>query len=158
MVNADLASLIARLETAPAALRGALSQIRPGMVEQRTAGDEWSVADVIRHLRAADAITGTRVFHILVSDDAPLPAFDEVAWARLLAAGGAALADQVEAFALRRSELVAILRTLDAARWNRAGEHEVRGRMTVAELCEDIATHEAEHRAQLEALIGTMSV
>ena len=143
--------LVQRLAQAPAWLRAALTD---GDHRLTGAGpDHWGVGDIIRHIRAADAVLSTRIFHILIREAAPLPAFDERAWGELLAAAAIPLDEQIAEFAHRRAELVAVLRSLSPDRWQAAGQHELAGSVTVVDVCRSIAEHEAEHRAQLEGIV-----
>ena len=143
------ADLIEHLKVAPVWLRSALSS-----AEARATGSgEWGASDIIVHVRAADAILSTRVFQILIREGAPLPAFDERPWGALPVAAAIPLDQQVAEFSLRRAELVAVLRSLTAEQWLIAGQHELTGRLTVADACRKIADHEAEHRAQLEGIV-----
>ncbi len=146
--------VISRLAATTAWLRDAVSVLRPERLEARQSAGTWSAGDVIRHVRAADAIVATRIWHVLVRDGAPLPAFDEQAWARLYAASGLPLTEQVEQFALRRAELAGVLRGLAPEDWSRAGEHETSGTLTLADLCGIIVEHEAEHRSHLDAIVA----
>ncbi len=144
------AELVQRLAKTPVWLRAALSA-----ANDRATGaeaDDWGVADIVNHVRAADAIFSTRVFHILVREGAPLPAFDEREWGKLLAATAIPIDDQLAAFALRRAEMVAVLRSLGGEQWRMSGVHELLGPVTVAAVCEGIAEHESEHRAQLDGI------
>ena len=53
-----------------------------------------------------------------------------------------------------RKELVGVLRSLTADEWLRSGEHEQLGTLTVADICQKIIEHEAEHRAQLDRIVA----
>ncbi len=143
--------LVQRLAQTPAWLRAALTAGDHRLAAAEP--DHWGIGDIIRHIRAADAIMSTRVFQILVREGAPLPAFDERAWGGLLAASGIPLEDQVAEFALRRAELVAMLRSLTPDQWQLSGQHELAGSVTVADVCRSVAEHESEHRAQLEGIV-----
>lgn len=146
--------IIDALGVTPEALRDALAAAGDDLAERLGVGGAWSLADIIRHVRASDAIVATRVWHVLVRDDGPLTAFDDAAWRQLYEAAAISLADQISELALRRAELVAVLRTLDDGQWSRAGEHEIHGRVSIEQLCASIVEHEFEHRAQIDALVS----
>ena len=146
------ATIIAALAATPAALSDALTTLGPARADDAAAG-EWSLADVVRHVRASDAIVATRIMHILVRDNPPLTAWDDVAWAQLFASAAIPLADQLTGFALRRSELVAILRALNEEQWRRTGTHELAGPLTLESIAASIVEHEAEHIAQAKGLL-----
>jgi DinB family protein len=105
-------------------------------------------------VRASDAILSTRIFQVLVREGLPLPGFDERRWGELYAAAAIPFDDQVGHFALRRAERVGVLRSLTADEWLRSGEHEQLGTLTVADICQKIIEHEAEHRAQLDRIVA----
>ena len=118
---------------------------------------EWTLAQVLNHVRAADAILSTRVFQVLVRVGTPLPAFDERAWGKLYGTSGVSLDDEAAHFALRRAELVAVLRSLTPEEWSHTGQHETLGLLTVADIASSIASHEYEHRLQIEAMLRSMN-
>ena len=92
--------------------------------------------------------------HVLIRPGATLAGFDERAWADIASAAGIPTAAQLAEFMLRRRELVGVLRSLSDEQWALSGEHEMRGTMTVAQIAAMIVEHEAEHRAQVEALFA----
>ena len=57
------------------------------------------------------------------------------------------------AFTFRRAELVRVLRRLTANDWERVGQHETHGRLTLLELLRHLADHEVEHCEQIEAIL-----
>lgn len=146
--------IIIALEATPRWLGDALAVAGKGPDEAPRIGGEWGLADIIYHVRASDAILAPRILHVLIRPGAALAAFDERAWAGLATAAGIPLSEQLTEFALRRRELVGVLRSLSHEQWALTGEHEVRGTMTVAQIAASIAEHEAEHRVQAEALIA----
>ncbi len=115
-------------------------------------GDDWTAADIIRHMRAADAIISHRLWAMLVRDDAPLIAYDEREWGLLIAAAEMVLVVQVESLRLRRVELLAMLKSLTDDAWSRTAAHETRGEMKLLDVAHMLAEHEVEHCLQLDAL------
>ncbi len=145
--------LIDRLKATPAALRSLVRRLKPGQIASAASDDGWGPLDVIRHMLAADAIIAPRVAQILVRDRPPLAAFDERAWARLIALAAVPVDAQLAAFAIQRAELNAILRTLSPDQWERAGVHEEHGEQTIFSICSVIAEHEEEHVRQLDEMV-----
>jgi DinB superfamily len=123
-------------------------------VAPAASGGEWGVGEIVAHLRASDAILSARVFQVLVREGVMMAGFDERAWGELYAAASVPLAEQLDHFALRRGELVAVLRSLSAEQWLRSGEHEQLGTQTVADICGKIVEHEGEHRAQVGRIVN----
>ena len=149
----DPAAIIDALKATPAALRFAVRRLKGAQIA-RPVSDGWSALDVVRHIRAADAILAPRIWHLLVRDRPALPSFDETAWAALIAAADVPVDAQIAAFAIQRAELTSLLRTLTPQQWSRAGVHETNGEQTVLQIGTKIAEHEQEHLAQLEAIVS----
>jgi hypothetical protein len=87
----------------------------------------------------------------------PVPATHEDVDRYVDAYRGLLLSESVLAFRLRREELVGILRSLDEDSWRLAGTHELRGIMSVLQICRDLAEHEELHERQMRDLIATLS-
>lgn len=117
-------------------------------------GTDWTAADVLLHMRATDAILATRIPQILARPHLPMADLDDRAYGEALARAGLTVAQQLDAFAARRAELVALLRTLRPADWSLTGQHELRGPISVRELAIWIAEHEAEHLSQIEQALN----
>jgi len=145
------------LEGTSESLSAAMKALPEELRDRRPSENEWSATEIVRHVLASDAISSPRVVQILVRPGAPLPAFDERAWANQVAQGGTELMDSLMAFSVRRQELVGILRSLTARGWNLAGEHEHRGTLTVSQICHDLITHEENHERQMTALVAKLT-
>ena len=135
---------------------GQVSRIFSVLTDERLraprAPGEWSPAEVLAHLRAADDIQSIRAYMILARDEPPLPAFDERIWAEV--AGYLTLHPRasLDLYFRQRIELAHMLRGTAPADFNRAGMHETLGRLTLQAVLENLTGHEEEHVAQLEAV------
>jgi hypothetical protein len=150
----DSARVVDALATLPERLTDLLGRLDEAALRARSSLDAWSALEVVAHLRASEAIVAPRLYQILVRDEPALAAFDERRWAEV--AGYADLPPSLllQGFATRRAELVAMLRRLAPTDWERAGMHEVAGRVTLLDIARSMAEHEAEHIAQLQAMLG----
>jgi hypothetical protein len=146
----EKAALIARVLRGPGQVSRIFSMLTDEQLRAPLAPGEWSPADVLAHLRAADDIQSIRAYMILTREEPPLPAFDERAWAEV--AGYLTLHSRasLDIYFRRRVELAHMLRGTSPASFNRAGMHETLGRLTLQALLENLASHEEEHVAQLE--------
>lgn len=152
----DTPQILETLGDTPTWLRTGLAHLSDQDAHAAAHAGEWSLADILAHLRASDAILAPRVFYVLIRDQPPLIGFDERAWAVVAASAHVPLATQLDAFAALRAELLGILRTLDPPAWDRAGMHETRGRLTLRQIVSDLAEHEREHRAQWELTLAAL--
>ena len=141
--------LIDALGHAPALMVDLTDTMSADAMRSSPAVGEWSVADIIGHIRAADAIWRTRVLLALVHDGISAPDVDERALQSVLESSGLGLAIQVTSFALGRSELVGILRALSDDEWTRTCRHATAGAMSVFDACAALEAHELEHLEQL---------
>jgi hypothetical protein len=152
MKDKEKAALIARVLRGPGQVSRIFSMLTDEQLRAPLAPGEWSPAQVLAHLRAADDIQSIRAYMILARDEPPLPAFDERAWAEV--AGYLTLHPRasLDIYFRRRVELAHTLRGTAPANFNRAGMHETLGRLTLQALLKNLASHEEEHVAQLEAM------
>jgi hypothetical protein len=143
----DLDSLAATPETFAAALDALGST---PFAEPPSPG-EWSPAEILTHVRAADAVIAPRVLQVLTRPGVSLPDYDERKVGEVLARVALPPDEAVAAFRRRRAELVALLKTLTADELELAGAHETRGPVTIDEICQGLVDHEREHLDQLDA-------
>lgn len=111
---------------------------------------EWSAAEILAHLRASDDILSHRLYAILARDVPLLPAYDERRWAQVAGYASADFDLSLEAYALRRMELVNMLRLVTLDDWQRLGTHEVKGQISLLDIATSLVEHEEEHCLQLE--------
>jgi hypothetical protein len=144
--------LIDSLSAIPARIVQATAGWSEAQLRTAPAGDGWSAAAILAHMRASDDILAYRAYMILVRDGAPLASFDERRWAEVAGYTQADFHTSLEVFNLRRAELAAMLRRAGPDDWQRSGAHEERGPITLLEIVTHIVEHEEEHCAQIEAI------
>jgi hypothetical protein len=144
--------MLARMAATPTRIAAACGARTEAQLRAAPTENEWSAAEILAHLRAADDILAYRAYMMLVRDNPPLPVFDERRWAAV--AGYAQLDphESLRAFTLRRTELLAMLRAAAPDDWQRTGVHEQRGAVTILDMLRVLVEHEEEHCAQLEAI------
>jgi DinB superfamily len=152
VTSKEKAALIARVLRGPGQVSRIFSMLTDEQLHAPLAPGEWSPADVLAHLRAADDIQSIRAYMILTRDEPPLPAFDERAWVEVAGYRTLHPRASLDIYFRRRVELAHMLRGTPPANFNRAGMHETLGRLTLQALLENLASHEEEHIAQLEAV------
>lgn len=144
--------VIAALSESPSRLKDYFAQL--GEEANIPFEDGWSAAEVLLHIRAADAIIAPRVMQILVRDNPPMPSWDERRWGEIWKAGDASLERQLAHFALGREQLISVLKHLTSDDWQLAGEHEKRGRQTIEEVVIGLFDHESEHVEQVATIVA----
>jgi hypothetical protein len=152
MASVNLEELLNRLSSTPDRIAHAVSGWSESVLRTTPSASDWSAAAILAHLRASDAIITYRLYAILVRDNPPMPAFDERRWAEVAGYTQADFAASLRLFALRRAELITMLRGLAPDDWQRTGTHEVNGAFTLLAAVTHLVEHEEEHCLQLEAL------
>lgn len=150
----QIEELVRRLAGTPERLAHAVAGKTLGQLEERPAADAWAATDILAHLRASDDIVTSRIYMLLARDAPPLVAFDERRWAEVAGYATGDFHRSLTLFSLRRAEVVRVLRQLPPEAWQRSGQHEVRGNMSILAIVQDLTAHEEEHCSQLEALFA----
>ncbi len=128
--------------------------VRSGHFPQYASELEWSPREVAGHLRDSALAFTERIYRLRTETEPLLADFvpdepDRVAGYR--AVPPVQLAEQLRAAQTALFDSVAGLIPADL---DRAGVHEVDGRVTVAELVAFLPAHQRDHAEQLTALIG----
>ena len=147
----QIEELVRQLAGTPERLARAVAGKTLEQLKTRPAADAWAARDILAHLRASDDIVASRIYMLLARDSPPLVAFDERRWAEAGYASGD-FHRGLTLFTLRRAEVVRVLQQLPLEAWQRSGQHEVRGDMSILDIVQDLTAHEEEHCSQLEAL------
>jgi hypothetical protein len=148
----EIRDLIDRLAGVPNRLGQAVADWDEDTPSARRSPGDWSAVEALAHLRASDDIVSPRFAMILVRERPPLSAFDERRWAEVAGYGQMGFHAALTGFAMRRAELVAMLRRVAPDDWARVGVHEVAGEISLLALLRGLVEHEEEHCAQVERL------
>ncbi len=150
----DIESLLGRLAATPSHYVAVLSRLEDADSVSDMHDGEWSPVQVLAHVRAANDILESRIFHVLVRENTPLLAYDDGVWTQVARYAMLPITESLETMRHKRKELVHMLKGISPQDWQRTGTHEVRGPMSVFELASYVADHDEEHIAQIEASIG----
>lgn len=113
---------------------------------------EWSFVELLGHIIASDEIVASRVLQVLVRPGVALASFDERRWAEMSLRSETTMEESLQIFTLKRGRLLKVLRNLSEREWAMTGVHEEAGELSIAEIVKTLSDHEAEHRAQAEAM------
>lgn len=113
-------------------------------------GDEnWSVVQVMCHLRDAEERAVERVRAMKNDNDPFLPGYDQDAWAIERDYAAQDLRQVFDAFVRFREQHIAELTSLSSDQWERRGQHEEQGAITISGHTLHIVSHDASHAAQI---------
>ena len=119
----------------------------------RPAPDRWSVAEILAHLSEAEITASWRYRQMLEHDGCALPPYGQELWARLGGYAARAPEDSLQLFRLLRQTNLQMFDKLTPEEWQRHGVHTERGEMTVRDLAVQIAGHDINHIAQIQAIL-----
>ena len=142
--------LLDALRATPETLEGLLHGVSLAQARSAVGGDEnWSVVEVLCHLRDAEEINLSRVEAMRTGSNPPIAPFDQLALARERnyreADPGSAMAD----FTRLRARYVALLAALSEEDWERTALHNELGSITIFTQGLHRASHDAVHCAQI---------
>ena len=148
----QVSDLLHRLAGIPARIGRAVAMLSDLDQHLVSSDDAWSAAQILAHLRASDDILAHRLYAILTRDNPVLPGYDERRWAEIAGYRQADLELLLKVFVLRRAELVTMLRHVAMEDWQRFGQHEITGTISLFQVATSLLEHEEEHCVQLESL------
>ena len=111
---------------------------------------EWTVRQIACHLSDAEISLSFRFRQLVAEPDPVMVAFDERLWTQNLGYGKRKISQAIETFRRLRSENHELLKDLPEEAFERAGNHTVRGRLTMLELLRMGAEHAENHVRQIQ--------
>lgn len=113
---------------------------------------KWSARQIVAHLADSELVCGHRCRQVVAEENPTLIGFDQELWARNLNYSRRKLKQSLETFRRLRAENYELLKDLPESAFERAGNHNEAGRMTLGALVERNAQHAESHARQLQAL------
>lgn len=150
--------LIDALKSTPETLKGLLRQVSDTQARSAKGGDEnWSVVEVICHLRDAEEISFQRMQSMRDQDSPKIIGYDQEALARERNYNEAALHIALDAFIIFRERHIAALSALSPEEWERSGQHNEFGRITIFAHTFHKVSHDAIHCAQIACQLSALT-
>jgi len=149
--------LIDALKSTPETLKGLLSQVTVEQARSAKGGDEnWSVVEVVCHLRDAEEISFQRMQAMRYQAHPKISGYDQEALARERKYNETDPHEALEAFIVFRERHIAALSALSAEEWERSGEHNEFGQITIFAHTLHKASHDAIHCAQIARQLSSV--
>ena len=123
----------------------------------RPSPGEWSIKEVCCHLRDSFEIDGERLRHILSENEPFLAAYDQEALARERDYQNESMPLVLAALRAFSGGLAYLLENLGEEEWQRTGQHEERGPISIAQYAQLLADHARQHLEQIRALRGQLA-
>lgn len=134
-----------------------VSDVRATDIEYSPVPDEWSVKEVLCHLRDADRIYVQRIQRMLQEDEPVLQAFRPENLARENHYQEQNWQNIFREFMTARQDLIATFQQLRPNQWYRAGMHQELGRINMFDIVQTITDHTKLHLEQVQKLERQLS-
>ena len=155
----DPSDLLRGLEQMPGELRTTATKMDVARWTARPEAGGFCLVEQAWHLADLESEGyGARIRRLLDEDDPLLADFDGDLLARERSYVTKPLEEGLAAFAAARAANVAVLRSLAAGSWNRAGRQEGVGPVTLRDIPRMMWEHDAAHRREIAALVAGSSV
>jgi hypothetical protein len=147
--------LLDALKATPETLAGLLAGISDSQARAATGGDEnWSVVEVICHLRDAEEYFIQRMQSMRDQDNPLIIAYDQEALSRERNYKAADLQVALAAFNVFRRQTIKEFSLLMPDQWQRVGQHNELGQITIFAQAVHHTAHDAIHCAQIARQLG----
>jgi hypothetical protein len=140
-----LDQLIQTYAQGAAQLRRAVDDLTPQELLAVPIPGKWPTQTVVLHLADAEAAFADRMRRIIAEDDPVLIAWDENKFAERLFYDQQSAQDAIALIELTRRQMARILRKLPDTAFDRAGQHNVRGRQTLRDVLATAVNHLDHH-------------
>lgn len=140
--------ILTQLEEQPEAIAALTAGLPQPRLHRPPRRGEWSVNDVLAHLRSCADMWGKYITTIIAEDRPTIRAMNPTTWIKSTHYLEMEFAPSFRAFAKQRAELLALLRPLPKAGWSRSATVTGGGRpreRTVMDYAQWLANHERSH-------------
>ncbi len=156
-VYSSSASLLAILRSTPAALTGLLEPLAANSLTTRPAADEWSITEILCHIRDVEReVDHPRIQKILSEDGPFIPAQLPDEWAKTREYNRQDGIAALREFTAARLQTLEMLDGLAPAQWSRKARHAIFGPTALQELVGFNAEHDRLHIQQVYAVRRTL--
>jgi hypothetical protein len=156
LTTEQILTLLAETPPRIAALTDGLG---PEQLQTSPGDSEWSVNEVLAHLRACADVWGGCIATILSQVTPTLRAVSPRTWIRKTDYLDQAFMPSLQAFAAQRTALLAVLKPLVPEDWSRRAMVTGAGKVlerTVLSYAQGLANHELPHLEQIQRIANTM--
>lgn len=144
------ADVLATLAAMPDTLRRMIGERSSDDLRQPGQDGGYAAVEVVCRLQDWEEITGERVWRMLHEESPALEGFDDSLWSIEHDYLLRDCLEALEAFAILRVNLVAILAGLEEDSWNRTADLQGQGVVTLRQVIEQRASEDARHIADLD--------
>ena len=153
MTESELKKHLDAAEKSPKQIALAVSGLPEKTLRYKPAPDKWCILEILGHLADIEIVYGYRLRQMLADKKPVIAPMDQNEWARNLGCLETPPAELIALYGLNRHANLRLLQRLKPGDVEKSAFHpETAKEFTVAELVERMATHGANHLAQIERL------
>lgn len=152
--------LVTLLGEAPSRIAASVSGLTPAQLHAAPGPDEWSVNDILAHLRACSDMWGRYIQRIIAEDRPTFRAISPRTWINKTDYLTQDFHPSFEVYSSQRADLMALLTPLPAKNWSRSATVTGAGNpleLTVYSYAERLAVHERSHVNQIARIAQTLT-
>jgi hypothetical protein len=149
--------VLAQLKEQPEAIAALTAGLPRPRLDRPPRPGEWSVNDVLAHLRSCSDMWGNYIALIIAEDRPTIRAMNPTTWIKSTDYPDLEFAPSWRAFTRQRAELLVLLRSLPKTAWSRAATVTGAGRpreRTVMEYARWLANHERSHVKHIARIVS----
>jgi hypothetical protein len=147
--------LLEALDDFPDTLQDLIDAAEEPALTKAGPGGGWGVVEILCHLRDWEEVFGQRLRRMLREDAPKLEPVEDSLWPIQRDYVNQDPYEVLEEFGELREQSVDMLERVSQPEWARLGHHPQRGRVSVGEYAQYMASHDLEHLQQIIALIGS---
>ena len=153
MTASDLKKHLDAAEKSPKQVAAAVSGLAEKTLRYKPAPDKWCILEILGHLADIEIVYAYRLRQMLADKKPVIAPMDQDDWARSLGYMETPAPELIALYGLNRHANLRLLQRLKPGDLEKSAFHpESKEHFTVAELVERMATHGANHLAQIERL------
>jgi hypothetical protein len=145
---------IEQYATGPARLRAALQSVPSAAMKWRPEPREFSVHEIVVHCADSETNAAARIRYLMAEPEPVILGYDPDSWARRFDYHSHPLEAALATIEAVRANTAPLIRSLDAAAWDKAGTHSESGRYTGHDWLRIYSEHLEEHIAQIERTVA----
>ena len=142
--------IIDTLKDLPDLLDGELAGLSDAIIRYKPSGSEWSIREVMGHMRFAEDVWHKRLYQVWSLTDPVLISFAGEEAALAEAGQATSIAPYLDSIRAARPHTIDLL--AHAVDWSRLGRWQGTGRRTLKQLAEALVAHDADHLQQIRNL------
>ena len=152
--------VLTMLEEQPKTIAALTAGLPRARLQRSPRRGEWSLNDVLAHLRSCGDMWGKYIATIIAEDRPTIRAMNPTTWIKRTNYLDLEFAPSLRAFTRQRAELLALLRSLPKAAWSRSATVTGAGKpreRTVLDYAEWLANHERSHVKHIARVVASPS-